>query len=539
MFRKGKLLKSFSILLVLMLLMTFAFAGCSKDDGGKDDVVDKDGAEDVVDDKEDDVVVDDEDDEDDDGDVDADVPEGDPIELIWLMGDPGQVPADQDMVEEVLDGISVPLLNTKVTTLYVDNEAIQLMISTGEEWDMAFTCEWYNNYGDQTRKGYFADITEKLQSVTPELWATMDDVIWEGAKVDGKIYGIPVKKDYATEYFWRLDKELFVDELGMDVPTRMTFEDIEQYLEAAKKAWEDGLDVAAEAEYPLTMAKGGIAMDRIFDMLQNNTGMGIPYAKVGTPDEDTVVWKYEDEDYVNRLKTMHSWFEKGYINPDAAVIDEAPSPYSAVKNGQGFYGADAIWTAADGYVQVISVWDGPYLSTQTIRGAMNAINANSDYIDESLKYQELVNTNVEYRDTLRYGVEGTHFNYNADGLVERTEEGQQKYGPWPFSQGSYSLSTVEAAEGVDVDPNMWDVIFAGYEDAIATELIGFSFDPEAVETQIAACSGVVDKYNALLNTGSGNPDDELPKLISEMEAAGVRDVQEEVQRQVDEFLANK
>ncbi len=41
---------------------------------------------------------------------------------------------------------------------------------------------------------------------------------------------------------------------------------------------------------------------------------------------------------------------------------------------------------------------------------MNAINANSEHIDLALKYQELVNTNQEYRDILRYGIEGVHFN---------------------------------------------------------------------------------------------------------------------------------
>jgi putative aldouronate transport system substrate-binding protein len=286
------------------------------------------------------------------------------------------------------------------------------------------------------------------------------------------------------------------------------------------------------------MTKGGVGMDRIFDMLNNPTGLGIPYSKVGTPDENKVAWKYEDEDYLERLRAVHRWFKAGYINPDAAVLDEV-GPYSAVKYGQGFYGADAIWTAADGYVQLISRFDGPYLSTQTIRGAMNAINANSEHIDLALKYQELVNTNQEYRDILRYGVEGVHFNYNDQGLVERTKEGVQRYSPWPFSQGSYSLSSVEAAEGVDVDPNMWQVIFDGYKDAVATQLIGFSFDITPVETQVAACQTIVDKYNPRLNTGTADPDVEVPKLIAEMEAAGVREVQEEIQRQVDEFLANK
>ncbi|MGI5850909.1 MAG: ABC transporter substrate-binding protein [Caldicoprobacterales bacterium] len=532
MLKKESILKGMSIMLILMLFVSLALAGCAKDGETGNDTPDE----------EPNVETPAEDDKDTDDDKDNEggfvKPEGDPVELIWLMGDPGQVPADQAMVEEKLDEISVEALNVKVTTLYVNNETVLLKLSTGEPWDMTFTCEWYNNYGDQARKGYFADITEKLQTLTPELYATMNETVWEGAKVDGKIYAIPVKKDYATELFFRFDKALFVDELGMEIPDNMDFHDIEEYLKAAKDAYESGNAAAADAEYPWMMTKGGVGMDRIFDMLNNPTGLGIPYSKVGTPDENKVAWKYEDEDYLDRLRAVHRWFKAGYINPDAAVLDEV-GPYSAVKYGQGFYGADAIWTAADGFVQLISRFDGPYLSTQTIRGSMNAINANSEHIDLALKYQELVNTNQEYRDILRYGIEGVHFNYNDQGLVERTQEGVQKYGPWPFSQGSYSLSSVEAAEGVDVDPNMWQVIFDGYKDAVATQLIGFSFDITPVETQVAACQTIVDKYNPRLNTGTADPDVEVPKLREEMEAAGVREVQEEIQRQVDEFLANK
>ena len=163
----------------LMLFVSLALAGCAKDsDAGKDTPAEEHQTETPAEDDEEPA------EEEEGGFV---KPEGDPVQLIWLMGDPGQVPADQAMVEEKLDEISVEALNVKVTTLYVNNDTVQLKISSGEPWDMTFTCEWFNNYGDQARKGYFADITEKLQTITPDLYATMNETVWEGAKVDGKI----------------------------------------------------------------------------------------------------------------------------------------------------------------------------------------------------------------------------------------------------------------------------------------------------------------------------------------------------------------
>ena len=168
---------------------------------------------------------------------------------------------------------------------------------------------------------------------------------------------------------------------------------------------------------------------------------------------------------------------------------------------------------------------------------MNAINANSANIDLALKYQELVNINQEYRDTLRYGVPGTHWNKTAEGLAQRTKEGAEKYSPWAFSQGSYSLSTVEAAEGVTVDPQMWTKIFESYKDAIGTKSIGFSFDTTSLQTELAAIKVVKDKYWAGLVTGSLDPAETLPKMIKELEDAGLRTVQQEAQKQFDAFLA--
>jgi putative aldouronate transport system substrate-binding protein len=458
-----------------------------------------------------------------------------PVELIWIMGNPGQVPPDQAMVEEKLNEISVAELNVKVTTLYYDNERTLLAMSAGDEWDMVFTSEWFNNFPTQARAGYFADLTDLLPTAAPELYATMPEIVWEGAKVDGEILAIPVKKDYAAELFWVIDKELFEGVLGMTIPDEMSFFDIEDYLAAAKKAWADGVAGAEKAEYPMYIGRGGVGgLTSEFDNIHRGAMLGIPYSATGA-DTDRIVVILEHPDLYDRLVAVHKWFEAGYINPDAATLDSVS--YQPVWAGQGFYGADAIWTQSTGVVVKISQFSGPNLSTASIRGAMNAINAESPNVELALKFQELVNTNKEYRDILRYGVPGVHFNYQDDGTVLVTEQGRANYRPWPFSQGSYSLSSVEAAEGVTVDPKMWEVIFDGYKDLQSTNAIGFAFDITPVEGQLAALQVIVDKYWTGLITGVSDPAVEVPAMIAEMEAAGLRAVQAEAQSQFDAFLA--
>ena len=463
-----------------------------------------------------------------------------PVHLYWIMGFSGNPALDQGPVEEVLNEISIREIGVRMTTLYYDNDRAMLALSAGDDWDMTFTAEWYNNFAVQARAGYFADLTDGLRTLTPALYETMPDVVWEGAKVDGRIMSVPVKKDYAAELFFRFDRDLFVDKLGMSPPQLpyedMTFYDLEEYLVAAKNAYEQGV-IGAEGRYPLFLTRGGFAgIDALYDMVNRDAMLGIPYSAGGTPESDRIVITVEHPDMYNRLVKLHEWFNAGYINRDAATIDDAPR-YIPLKVGQGFYGADAIWSGADGYPQMISRFSGPFLSTASIRGAMNAISAETRHFEAALKYQELVNTNQVYRDILRYGIEGTHWDRTPQGLVQVNQTGRDRYRPWPFSQGSYSLSSVEAAAGIDVDPNMWQVIFDGYQDLESTNAIGFSFDIGPVDTEMAAIRVIRDRYWHGLITGTLDPSVEVPRMIRELEAAGLRKVQQEAQRQFDAFLA--
>jgi len=456
-------------------------------------------------------------------------------ELIWFMGYPGRVPPDQAKVEAVLNEISVPLIGAKVKSIFMDNDQTLLALSSGEYFDVAFTCEWHNNYAVQALAGYFADITDMLPEVTPALWSDMPPVVWDGARVNGRIYGIPVKKDYAAEIFWRFDRDLFID-LGMDIPDEMAFEDAEPYLEAAKKAYEDG-NPASKVAAPMNIGRGGVGgFTSHFDMINQQAMIGIPYSALGTENENTVTFVIEHPDVMERLLIAHRWYNLGYINQDALTTDSAPSQYT-VTSGQGFYGADAIWSGAVGYPIQISKFSGPYLSTASIRGSLNAVGARSKYPELGLKLQEVCSTNQDYRDILRYGIIGEHWNITDEGLAHRTQAGRDGYSVWPFSQGSYALSRPEYAEGVYTDPNMWAVIFSSYANAKATKTIGFSFDPINVEAEIGSLQAIKTKYWEGLATGTLNPEDTVATYVAEAEAAGIRRVVEECQRQLDEFIS--
>lgn len=456
------------------------------------------------------------------------------VKLTWVQGTAADAPVDREMVNEALNVISREKLGVEVDIIYMDGDMVMTSIQAGEVYDMYFTCDWYNNYVDNAFNGIFADITDLIETVTPDLYATMPEEVWDLAKVGGALYGIPVKKDYCPEIFIMFDKELF-EELGMDIPAEMDFDDLTPYLAAYKEANPD--------EYPMMLTRSPSGIDGIFNYVHRTARIGFPYSAAGTADATKIISVFEDEEMIERLNSLHEWYKAGYINPDAATVDETgiDNKMHFFKFGQGFYGADVIWSSNNQYPIAISKISGPYLSTSGVRGSLNALSStlSGEKLELALKYQELVNTNQEYRDILRYGIEGVHFNYQDDGTVIRTQKGVDDYSCWAFSQGSYALSSVEASafEGVDADPNMWDVVFEGYEHAVVAADYGFAFDPTPVEMEVSQLTVISEKWFGQIFTGTVDPAESLPAVIAEMEAAGLRDVIAEAQEQLDAHLA--
>ena len=68
-------------------------------------------------------------------------------------------------------------------------------------------------------------------------------------------------------------------------------------------------------------------------------------------------------------------------------------------------------------------------------------------------------------------------------------------------------------------------------------MLGFTPDYSGYETEYNAVAQVYEKYYAPLMTGTVDPDTYLPKLLQELEAAGINTLQTVLQQQIDDWLA--
>ena len=150
----------------------------------------------------------------------------------------------------------------------------------------------------------------------------------------------------------------------------------------------------------------------------------------------------------------------------------------------------------------------PIISNTSVRGSMSGIYAGCQYPEKALQLIELVNTDSKVRDWFFYGVEGENFQYTADGKVEKLNS------EWPmagYTQGGFSNVSWNAA----LEVNEWEEV------------------DSKVETELANCRAVYEKYKSELWTGAQDPKKLIPKILEELEVAGWETIRAEAQAQVD------
>ncbi|MCR5650398.1 MAG: ABC transporter substrate-binding protein [Lachnospiraceae bacterium] len=459
---------------------------------------------------------------------------GDTVNLRWITYQASDVPLDAKEVVAAANAVSKEKTGVTVDLEFQPKEKMNLIMASGEYYDMIFTSSWINDYDRNAAAGLYYDITDLVKEETPLLYSSVDPY-WDCASVNGRIYAVPVLKDMGAEDMFRLNADYFEKEKGMVIPERMDFKDIEPFLKAYKEDYPD--------KYPLDMTKSGPAgymnfLERIVDPI-----IVLPFGE-GDEASDVVPF-YECEDLIERYRLFHKWYEAGYIHPDAATIESTINDKSIpVRFGVAWKGYQGYSNPEDwGFEVKTSIYDGPFLSRSSEQGAMFAVCAacSKERAKACLKYLELLSTDREFRDILAYGIEGKHFEYLENGTVIRTRTGTDRYNTKLFQTGSDVIASVESvSRAIPTDPDQWKKVYEEYRtDGIYSETGSFAYDPKGYENVISALQAIYSNYASELLTGTSDPDEVIPEIRKKMEDAGMDELLFDVRRQLKEWRSRE
>lgn len=450
------------------------------------------------------------------------------VELTWYQV--GDTQKDQQMVIDKVNEYTEEKIGVKLNVISVGwgdyNQKMQVVINTGDKWDMCFTCSWANDYLQNAQKGAFLELDEYLEG--KEIKDTIDPRFWQAATVKGKIYGVPHEKEIGSVPMWVFTKE-YVDKYDIPYEEIHTLEDLEPWLELIKEKEPDVVPMYLTKDY-----SAPTYMDKIQDPV------GIEYGD----DSLTVQNVFETEKMQSTLATMRKYFEAGYINKDAATASDDKSIKRFVTKGDGQPYAELIWSKDLGYDVVATQIMDTQVTNASARGALTAVNKNTEHPEKCVEFLNLLNTDTYLRNLLNYGIEGVHWDkaevpeeeakaaegkeYVLDYKVKLNPEKQKDYAVAYFVQGGMFNTAVLETEPID----KWATFKEFNEASQEAPSFGFDFDLDPVSTEVAGFRNVLDEFGRSLYTGSVDPEEYLPKMKEKMEATGIQKVIDEMQNQI-------
>lgn len=447
-----------------------------------------------------------------------------PVELIWYtIGTPQK---DVNKVMEEVSKYTAEKIGVSIKMNMVDwgdySQKLQVMTASGDPMDIMFTSSWAFDYVQNARKGAFYQIDELLPKYGKGIVETLDPAFLEGTKVDGHNYGIPANKELPAQEVWRFNKGL-LDKHGLSTDGVYTLESLEPLLQKIK---ENEPDV-----YPLAVDKNQtpyVPYDYVIEKL--------PMAVAIDTNDYKVVNVLETPEMKQILNTMHKYYKAGYIPTEAATMDSLTDVQTTGKwfadraTSQPF--ADNLWSASYGYPVVSTPASEALIYNWSVMGSMQAISANSKYLEKAMEFLNLLNTDPVLRNMIDSGIEGVHYKKVSDTVMENLPE-SKNYDMPTFSLGNLMITYLNTT-----DPeNKWDEFKTFNEAGKPAPLLGFNFDTSKVSTEIATVQNVKEEYWAPLMSGTVDPEVYLARANEKFKAAGLDKIMEEAQRQLDEWRA--
>lgn len=460
---------------------------------------------------------------------------GKKITLKWYLDGSGPQ-ADVETVQKAIDDYMLKKYNMNIdlqliTIDYANyTQKMQMVISSGEEYDICWTATYNNNYYDNVNKNAFLELDNLLDSQAPELKASMDQSVWDAVKVKGKIYAVPSQQIFIKQNYIVIDKA-YVDKYGLDTDKVKKLSDLEDFFLKVKK---DNPSI-----YPFSASSNGL-------LGKMNVALGFePVVSVKVPGAITtdgtdmkVINQYKDlKSLQDFYDLMYKWQKEGLIRQDAATVTDNAVP--DLKAGKSIAavnptfkpGADVLEKSNFGGRDVAFIMlSDPYMATDNFTCTMNAISRTSKHPELAMKFLNLVNTDKELYNLLCFGVKGVHYTLNDKG--EAVTDDSKGYNPnvdWMMGNQFNAL----LREGQD--PDSWEKTKEINKNATKSRVLGFAFDSTTVTNELAGVNAVVDQYELPLETGAVDPDKVLPEFVSKLKAAGSDKIIKEMQRQLDEW----
>ncbi|MDR1531381.1 MAG: ABC transporter substrate-binding protein [Clostridiales bacterium] len=458
-----------------------------------------------------------------------------PYELTVCYIVTGQESVDMPRIVERVNALALKEINAtiKLEPVSISSQAstYALKASSQEKVDLMLLVPGGTYLTEYANSNMIQPIDEAVAQWGQAISEAIGDTLDTG-KFKGRQYTIPEPDLWLNCYGFQFRVDL-LEKYGYTVSDIKSIADIDALFEKVHAGEPDIFIIMPETP--------GGNMATIMAGSADGLGVG-----PGILDQETghVVMQEETEAFKEALRVVRGWYEKGYISRDVNTLQERAvnllvenKCFSSTVGGVN--PAGGLTTPFHGQFATLQN-QMPLLTTSSQQLFMWAVPSHAARPDKSVQFLNFLFASTEAANLFRFGIEGEHYTVEPDGSVMNNISPNylMQWNCW----GDSSKYPPQVPNVKAVDPN---ATIADYqarldkwqEGITVSKAFGFTFDPESVKTEIAACTAVQNEFLSMLGNGALDPEIELPNYVRKLKDAGAEKVIAEKQRQLDEFLS--
>ena len=452
----------------------------------------------------------------------------------------GSTQPDEERIEQKINEILEPELNANLDIVVLPwasaSQQLQLMLSGDEKIDVFYTQA--TNAVQYMNAGQIIDMSELIDKYGTNIKQIYGEDIAKINQIEGFVYGVPnqIERGSIPAVFMRKD---LVEKYNIDTTQIKEPKDLESVFETVK---------AGEPDMTMlySINDGDTPVTRLFrgDNLSDNNYLGVLMDQTNS----TKLENFFATDWFKDTTTMlYNWYQKGYISQDAGTNTENWRTVCKAGNLFSLFfayhpGTPVEFESSTGYdFEIVPFYNEPIINSSSYNGVTFSIAQNSENPEKTMEVLDYIYGSSEIMNLLNWGEQDKDYVIeDADnGIINFPEGITADNAGYNLNLGWELPNQFIAYKWTGSDPKLWEKMEEFNGSAKSSKAVGFLFDSSNYSSEIAALSNIVKQYSGALYSGSGDPEELIPELLEALDDAGINEVIQAKQEQLDAFLAAK
>ena len=275
---------------------------------------------------------------------------------------------------------------------------LKFMLSGGDALDV-FPI-FFDQAPSYVNNGQIVNLKDYIEDYGSGIVETIGEEAAYGAQINGFLYGLPAQKESNMLSGVVMRKDM-VEKYGIDVESIKELSDLTPIFEKIH---------AGEPNMTCITGVNFVSNSQFYDQLSDGFGCLDMHG-----DPTKVVNYYETDTYMNICKIARSWYEAGYVLPDAATTTETSQ--NLMKAGNLFCYLSPIKPGfliqeeANTNTELVTAYIGDtnWMATNNVHYFDWGIAQNSQDPAKAMEFLEFAYTNADFMNLLTWGIEGEHY----------------------------------------------------------------------------------------------------------------------------------